>query len=463
MSAKLKELLGSAFDDAGGSAFLLMSLPSGRILESGGDQHSRLPPGSLLKIPYAASLSKANSEVLAAELAASDTGKLLARREQFQAERYRLLLSPIKEQGLARQEKPMDEQGWRAYLGERDADGGFGLQAGLPELALAMRASVLSQPAYFQGLRQNGFTPGSTLFGQNEADKLILQQLHALSKTGTVSSASGQSIAGHLLVVWPVEHPVYLALFRQRGVKGASLLAKASALLRNWRQSYPPALASVYVRLLTPTPLSSWEAMADCPELLGPQSRFTTCGQFRIVSSATGSRSERVVEGVLRASGDKGPVVLETDVDSYVDAVLDAEAQTLTGSAREAFRAVIAWNAVHGGKRHPDTDACAIRRTAWCSRQIAWRKPPGKDRSQLELLHLLDKLAAEKGLNWLPFSKGGDQHWQRHITGKEFKAKFVENQILDIRRERRKNGGLLIHLYYPDSEEVISWRFFAIP
>ena len=178
---KMKKMLGSAFDEAGSSAYLLMSLPSGRILESGGDLHSRLPPGSLLKIPYAASLRNANPEVLAAELAASDTGKLLERREQFQAERYRLLLSPIKEQGFTWQGQLQDQQGWRAYLGEREAGGGFGLQAELPELALAMRASVLSQPAYFQGLRQNGFASGSTLFGQNEADKQILQQLHAMS------------------------------------------------------------------------------------------------------------------------------------------------------------------------------------------------------------------------------------------------------------------------------------------
>ncbi len=192
-SAKLKQLLGAGLEQTGSSAYLLMSLLSGRILESGGDQHSRMPPGSLLKIPYAAALSQANPEVLSAELAASDTDKLLARREQFQPERYRLLLSAVKDRPLAGQAKPQTLQGWRAYLGERQADGRFAWQANLPELALAMRAAFLSQPNYFKGLTQNGISPGSTLAGQNPADKKRLAQMQAMVKTGSVSTATGQS------------------------------------------------------------------------------------------------------------------------------------------------------------------------------------------------------------------------------------------------------------------------------
>lgn len=458
LSAKLGDLLGSAFDEAGASGYLLMSLLSGRILESGGDIDSRLPPGSLLKIPYAAALNQANPEVLAAELAASDTDKLLQRREQFRHERYRLLLSPVKEQRLV--QTPDQTQDWRSYLGERDAGGNFALQANLPELAFSMRAALLSQPEYFQGLTQNGVSAHSTLYGQSEANKKLLRQLQALAKTGTVSNTAGQPLAGHLLVAWPATHPVFLAIFRQRGVNGASVLPKAAALLKTWQQSYPTRFAAVRVRLLTPTDRASWEARADCPEIASPNTRFTDCGQFRIVSSARGSRSERLVYGIVHQTND-GPVVLETDADSYADAVLAAEAQALTGGAREAMRAVIAWNGSHGNHRHADSGSlCDTTHCMVFMGEPPDAKPRRRGHVDVELLNFLDKLAAEKGLSWLPFANGGDQRWQRQIAAGDMNSVFSESRILDIRRERRKNGELFIHLFYLDSEEAISCEIF---
>jgi len=458
ISPKLSELLGSAFNETGASGYLLMSLLSGRILESGGDIDSPLPPGSLLKIPYAAALSQTNPEVLAAELAASDTDKLLQRHEHFQSERYRLLLSPIKEQGLV--QAPAQVQDWRSYLGERSADGNFALQARLPELAFSMRAALLSHAEYFRGLTQNGVSTNSTLYGQNETHKRLLRQLQALAKTGTVSSADGQPLVGHLLVAWPAAHPVFLALFRQRGVNGASVLPKAAALLKNWQKSYPPRFAAVRVRLLTPTDRASWETQADCPQIAGPNSRFTTCGQFRIVSSARGSRSERLVYGIVHQTRD-GPAVLETDVDSYVDAVLSAEAQTLTGSAREAMRAVIAWNGSLGSHRHADSGSlCDTTHCMVFMGELPDAKRRRSGHVDIDLLNFLDKLATENGLNWLPFANGGDQRWQRQIAASDMNAVFAENRILDIRRERRKDGELFVHLYYPDNEETISCEIF---
>lgn len=463
LSPKLSKLLGTLFNEAGPSGYLLMSLLSGRILESGGDLQSPLPPGSLLKIPYAAALNQANPDTLAAELAASDTDKLLQRREQFQPAQYRLLLSPIKQQDLAQSPDPTrDRQAWRSYLGERGADGSFPLQSSLPELALAMRAALLTQPAYFRGLTQNGALPNSTLYGQSEAHKKLLRQIQALTKTGTVSAGNGQPLAGHLLVAWPAAHPVFLALFRQRGVNGAAVLPKAAALLDAWQQTHPVRFAAVRIRLLTPTDLASWETRADCPELPGPQNRLiTVCGQFRIVSSARASRSERLVSGILHRTGDAGPAVLETDVDSYVDAVMSAEAQALTGSARQAMRAVIGWNASHGGHRHPDSESlCDTTHCMVFMGRLPTDKPLGSDPIDVKLLHLLDNLAAEAGLNWLSFSNGGDQRWRRQISHRDMNSVFAESRILDIRRERRKNGDLFIHLFYPDGEEAISCEVF---
>lgn len=461
VSTKLTDMLGVAFDDAGDSSYLLMSLLSGRILASGGDQFSRLPPGSLLKIPYAAALAQADADLLGAELAASDTDKLFQRREQFQGERYRLFLSPIKEQKRPTQVAPSDPQIWRSYMGERNADGDFALQANLPELALAMRAALLSKPDYFRGLSQNGILPNSTLAGQNEPDKRWLRQLQVLAKTGTVSTGEGKPLVGHLLLAWPANHPVFLAIFRQRGVNGAAILSKAAALLRNWQHDYPARFAAVRVSLLTATGPDSWDAKPDCPLVDSPFGRFTVCGQLRIVSTARGSRSERIVKGVLRQTGVNGPTVLETDVDSYVDGVLAAEAQNLAGSAREAMRAVIAWNGSHGQHRHNESNSLCD--TTHCMVYLGERPEDKPRRSRpidMALMQLLDKLATESGLNWLPFANGGDQHWQRLLSAGELRRVFAENQILDIRRERRKDGELFIRLLYPTSDELLSCEIF---
>ena len=459
-SEKLQALLGTAFS-GGDSAYLLMSLVSGRLLTSGGDQHSRMPPGSLLKIPYAAALSRANPSVLAAELAASDTEKLLARRPDLQIPTYRTLLStfPPAAQGIP--ENPQSLQDWRAYLGEREGDSGFDFQAGLPELALTLRAALLRQPSYFQGLSLNGVTPNSTLAGQSVADRQLLQQLQALAKTGSVSNANGQALVGHLMLAWPAEHPVYLAVFRQLGVRGAAILHQAAGLLQHWRQTYPLNYATVRVRLLTLTPRDSWEAQADCPELTGPHSRFSLCGQFRLVSSAPGSRSERLVSGIIHAESNTGPALLETDMDSYVDAVLSAEAQTLTGSAKTALRAVITWNAAHGGHRHPDTQALCDTTHCMVFLGAAPKAaaPSGSSRDP-ELLPLLEQLAQQSGLDWLAFSLGGTESWQRQFSGEQLRTHFHENRILDLRRERRKQGGPFVHLYYADSEETLSCETF---
>lgn len=458
LSPKLADLLGSAFNEAGSSGYLLMNLISGRILDSGGDINSPLPPGSLLKIPYAAALNQANPEVLAAELAASDTDKLLARREQFQLDNYRLLLSAVKQQSFNR--TPAGIQDWRSYLGERDAGGHFPLQTGLPELALAMRSALLSQPSYFRGLTHNGSARNSTLIGQSDTDKKLLRQLQAMAKTGSVSDGNGRPLVGHLLVAWPASQPVFLAVFRQWGVNGAAVLSKAAPFLKTWQQTYSQRFATVRVRLLTSTDRTSWEAQAECPEITGSKSRFTTCGEFRIVSSARGSRSERLVRGIIYQASE-GPAVLETDVDSYVDAVLAAEAQTLTGSARAAMRAVIAWNGSHGNHRHTDSESLCD--TTHCMVFLG-EKSDGKSshngRIDIALLQYLDKLAAEAGLNWLPFANGGDQRWQWQIAAGELSARFAEPRILDIRRERRKTGELFIHLFYPETEETLSCEIF---
>lgn len=468
VSPKLADLLGAPFDAAGSSAFLLMSLSSGRTLESFGDGQTRYPPGSLLKIPYAAALRLADPVALGSELAASNTDKLLLRQDQLDSDRFRLLLSPIKNQRLEKTEPiapqtQQDKKLTRGYLGERNADGSFPFETTLNELALVLRASLLSQPRYFSGLSQNGVSPDSTLASQRAPDKNLLRQIQALTKTGTVSDAHGTPLVGHLLVIWPAEHPVYLALFRQRGVPGAAVLQRAAPLLKQWRQMHPARYASVKVRLLTLTPRASWEALEDCPALTSLNTRISVCGQFRIVSTAKGSRSERWVSGILKEPSTGGPVILETDSETYADAVLDAEAQELKGAARAAIRAVIVWNGSHGAHRH--SDSASLCDTTHCMVFLGSPAPATAESHQRNLtdpslLHILDQYAAEAKLDWLPFANGGDERWQRRLDATELAKQLGEPELLDIRRERRKDGALFIHLLYSGNEEVLSCEVF---
>ncbi len=454
-----------------GFSFLLVSLISGRTLESQGDLSARYPPGSLLKIPYAAALRDSPAEALGKELAASDTEKLLARKASFNPERFRFLISPAKDSSLDQsisQEAMVskDERFWRQYVGEREEAGSFPLEANLPELAQILRASLLYRPDYFSGLSQNGFLEASTLYREPDKDKKILAKLHALSKTGTVADERGNPLMGHLLVAWPAEEPAFLAVFRSFGVNGAGNLRRASKLLEKWAVQHPSRSGKVRVRILTRAPRSSWEVLDDCPAFeregaKGWKERISICGRFRIVSVARGSRPERLVSGILSSSQDGQTAVLETDPETYADAVLAAEAQELQGEARKALRAAIVWNGTHGRNRHEDSlSLCDTTHCMVFQGSLPEAKQERGSHTDPKLLKLLDDLAARKKLDWLPFSKGGNQPWVKEVPLSRLLALVDEASILDLRRERTRSGEVVIHLMYPDNEEVVSCEVF---
>lgn len=454
-----------------GVSYVLIHLLSGRILESHGDLKTAYPPGSLLKIPYAASLTEGANETIGEELARSDTAMLLSRWESFKPDRFRFLTSMVKDLSLAREgdagagEKPEDRV-MRSYLGERDQAGNFPFEANLGELALVLRASLLLAPARFSGLAANGSLPQSTLYEASDAHKSILKKLRALSKTGTVSDERGNPIVGHLMVAWPQEDPLYLAVFRRPGTNGALTFRSAAKMLKKWSSRYPAGFGQVKVRLLTITPRSSWEVVEECTsqerqEPGGTRLRFSSCGWFKILSTARGSRSERFVRGVLQTLPGGEKVVLKTDPETYADAVLPAEAQDLRGEAAKALRAVIVWDGLHGSHRHPeasslcDTTHCMVFRGSTSTsnnRQYTTTDP--------NLLRLLDRLAQEKRLDWFPFSEGGVEHWQRQIPIAELQQVVGEPSILDLRRVRMKNGETAVHLIYPESDEQVSCELF---
>ncbi len=454
-----------------GFSYVLVSLMSGRILASQGDLKAPYPPGSLLKVPYAAALREASPEVLGQELAASDTEKLLARREQLELERFRFLISPAGDSALAQSISPAeiaekDARFWRQYLGERAADGGFPLEASLLDLARILRASLLYRPEYFSGLSQNGFLKASTLYQEPEADRKILARLQAMAKTGTVADERGTPLLGHLMVTWPTEAPAYLAVFRSFGVNGAANLHRAGKTLEAWAGRYPSRSGKVRVRLLTLAPRSSWEVLDECPAFErengdGGKVRVSTCGGFRIVATVRGSRPERLIAGILSSSPDGRVVVLETDPETYADAVLAAEADGLRGEARKALRAVIVWNATHGRHRHEDSSSlCDTTHCMVFRGSVPEAKPAPRGPADPALQKLLDKLAAGRKLDWLPFAKGGSEPWRKEIAASKLLRSVDEPAILDLRRQRTRNGKVVIHLMYAESEEVVPCEVF---
>ena len=454
-----------------GFAGILIHLYSGRILEAQGDQKTQHPPGSLLKIPFVAALKDGDAALLGEELARSDTAALLRRRGALDIDRYRFLLSPVAEAPLGRPVSPPDptmlaETFWRRYLGERDADGSFPFVASLPELVRVLRASLLFRPEPFAGLSRNGWLAGSTLAAQPEEERQSLARLHALAKTGTVSDARDKPLIGHLMVAWPAERPVFLAVFRGFGTAGAAVLRQAAPLLDEWAERHPVEYGTVRVRLMSLLPRGTWEIVDESPVFTrstadGATLRVSTGGRFRILSTARKSRTERLAAGVLECSADEQTVVLVTDAETYAEGVLAAEAQDLPGEAKKAMAAVIVWNGVHGGHRHPESGAL-------CDSTHCMVFPGEQEKTaavrnvfpELSLFSLLARLTAEDGSPWFSFAKGGDKTWTRQIPAADLTLLAGESQILDIRRERTRSGAVMVHLHYPENEETVPCEFF---
>jgi hypothetical protein len=492
VSRKIEQLLaGEESSLSAATSHLLMYLASGRVLESQGDWQARFPPGSLLKVPYVAALRSGSEEAIGHQLCASDTERLLQRRQAFDLDRFRLLISGIPDCPLGRgvaaeQLTTKEDRFWRRYLGERGDDGEFPLVANLEELALVLRASLLQHPKRFVGLRNNGFVETSTLYGEVGAGKRVLRKLRAMSKTGTASDERGTPLVGHLMVAWPAENPSFLALFRGLGHNGAANLGRASRALEQWSRRYPIEFSRVRVRLLSLVPRSAWEVRDLCPSFEmggghGQRRRVSTCGRFHIDCQARGCRSEREVSGVLNFSVDGREVVLETDPETYADAVLSAEAQELEGEARRALRAVIVWNGTHGRLRHGgsgalcDTTHCMVfqgavpaerpRATPDVSNGAArgselegggaTREARKSACTDPDLLALLDRLATRGKLDWLAFSKGGTERWTRQVSFLDLRQQVGEREVIEIRRVRTKRGDVAVQMVYPEHEEIV--------
>ena len=58
-------------------------------------------------------------------------------------------------------------------------------------------------------------------------------------------------------------------------------------------------------------------------------------------------------------------------------------------------------------------------------------------------------------MDWLPFSKGGVEKWVKQLSTAELLNFVNEPVLLDLRRERTRNGEVIVHLIYPEAEESV--------
>ena len=441
----------------GGLAFRLIHLASARVMAAGGNQRDEFPPGSLLKLPFAAALPPAELTALGAELARSDTEALANRVGALSFDTLPVLLGRGRAELQERAARP-DE-----LLGARGVDGLFPLQFSLPQLALVLRAALLMAPDNLRGLEENGTLPKSTLYGAEGLP--VLEELHAAAKTGTVSDSAGNPFLGTLAVWWPAEAPRWLAVFRQNGVRGKGVLAAAAPYLKEWAARFPLRYSSVRVAVLGQFPLDAAALTSPCPVLPADSAgrRRNTCGVWRVTTGLPKAQPVRYLRGIIEERD--GARVLETDPLSYGEAVLRREGDELRGEARNALLAVIVFNGTSGALRHPDRRALCD--TTHCMVFQGGPEPrrnesaPGKDAfPETALLEWLTARSRHREA-WFPFSKGGADQWRRELSAARAAELTNEPSVLDLERLRNREGRVQIVVHYADHQETVSCDLFT--
>ncbi len=435
-------------------SYVLMSYSSGRVLARSGDQRGVYPVGSLMKIPYVASLREPRATVEEDALLASDTDTLARSIGRVDLARYRALVQGV---GGAW----YDGLGSGALLGERDADGEFPFEFSLSSTARLVRSALAESPGTFSVLRSQGSDARSTLRRAPGSFLALLRELDAGAKTGSVSDSKGEPLVGHLALFWPADAPTLIAVFRKSGVRGASLAELAVPVLKRWREEFRSTEIDVRVSILSQLPRSAWslrpfEGVQGCREVKLPSGKkVTSCGLWTIETAAQRARATRLVAGVISAD----QTMLTTDRETYADAVVASEGDDLPRSARQALRAVVVWNALHGGpdRGHPedrlcDTTHCMVFLGHSMEQNGIFEKVPEKlDR---EVWSLLQSNGTQQR-TWFPFSFGGTSSWERRISGERLALLVREPLVLDVRRELKRTGEVLLRLTYEAGEESV--------
>ncbi len=441
-------------------SYEVISILTGRSLAKSSEENSAAPPGSLLKLPFAASLQNVAIEELRPALAKSDTEWFVRQLDRVSFERLDSIFDNRSwHQMLQQASKSACLDSCRFLLGERNSDQDFPVLLTLTELGWLMRNSILALGAERLKFGKLTIAEGGTLQSASQSFKELLNELHALAKTGTASSASGAPLVGHLILSWPEDDPKYLAIFRQGGVRGSGLAEPASQVLKKLRKSLETRGEAVEVKLRRVSRVGD-NPNSSCAEI--PVSsrvriggRASVCGYWQV-------RAGRAVEWVPGLIfQDAEGVLLRTDAESYADGVLRGEADSLTGTPRAALRAVALWNGLHGKHRHAesqslcDTSHCMIYRGSMSLPVLS------RETTDEKLLALLDILTREKRSElWLQFSEGGVKDWKQSLAEPQLAFLLEEPAVLGLQRRRERDGAVVVDLIYANGSEAVACETF---
>jgi hypothetical protein len=431
-------------------SFVVMDARSARVLERGGDVAATAPPGSLLKIPYVAALRGAHPATVGNALLTSDVGVLARLRNDLHEDIYHLLVSPfggaVNPIGL---EPPV-------LMGERAPDRTYPFVGDLRSVALMVRAALLLDPGRFIALKENGVAEASTLYPLGRTERDALHVLGGIAKTGTASDAHGVPLWGHVVLAWPAENPTFIAVMRRRGARGAEVLAGEVATLHRWAKEYTRERWTARVRLLEKVAPSERGVSAECALLTTfHQGQTSLCGELIVSAVAPRTAPIRTVQGIVVPT--PGGLLLETDVETYADGVMQAEAATLRGEAAKSLRTIVVWNALHGRARHPDDALCA---TTHCMAFLGSSSGFGTTTDR-DLLGFLVTLALGRKERWFMFSKGGKEPWSRELEGSLVAGLVGEEVVLDLRVHHGAAGEPRYRLTYPDHVEEVPCTLLA--
>lgn len=450
---------------ASGLSWRLIHLTSGKTLQTSGNQKAAFFPGSLLKVPFAASISATENRVksergekIGHALALSDKKFFLNRIEKIDHR----LLSRL----LGKDSRMLSPQ---ALVGLRE--GKLFTPFSLTELTRMLRLSVLiSPPELMQQLSDNGELPESTLKPVAESLRSILREHKVAVKTGTTRNADSMPVSGSAMLVWPADNPQYLAVLKEDGIPGFLAVQRNAALIRGWINHYARwGNTNTLVKLNHDLHRTAYRVGSDCeiysvkhPAL--EHARISSCGVMNISTRASKRKSKRQVSGIVGTR--EGDLLLLTDVFSYTDGVIAAEAATeLRGEARSALQAVVAFNAL--ARNNPTQKE--IRSEPLCSstRCMVFQ---GDGRNSLlssptmqkRIIGLVGSLtsAGKRYDGWLPFSLGGTQSWRKMISSEDIARRVSEPTVLSMTRERSRNGKVKIHLEYVDGRETVPCEIF---
>lgn len=299
---------------------------------------------------------------------------------------------------------------------------------------------------------------------------ISLRQNRIAIKTGTTRNVDSLPISGTVAEVWPSENPQFLAGVKEDGVAGFQAAERQAALFESWVRHFKDfGNTNTLVQLNNKIPAQAFAVSSPCKltnvrqsQLEGAQT--SVCGTIALTTAAKGVKSRRNVSGIVAKMGKD--LFLITDVFSYADGVLAAEAATeLRGEARHALQAVVVSNALrHNARTITDKLSNPLCSSTLCMAfQGNGKNELRSDRRLQEKVGaLVTELepAVQRLGGWLPFALGGSQSWVKDIKADVLASSVAEKVVLGVMRERMRRGQVRIHLEYMNGRETVSCEVF---